>query len=384
MPEDYEEFISLTLRTWSSRKSLKMLARNWKHQWLPLCLARQARRVSMVRPVAKPMSSNQNLRVSWKPVNPQDCVWKNLYQIIMRTMLQEEGTIHYNITIWYTNLFLCIKLWKFLQQKQRWTRNGKNWRKFRRGMWRKSEIRKGWSMKQGRRAQKFILPHWWTYVIWRMPNWRQRTKNIKVELYSEATLWKMILDLMQYSQNNDHQHHKWRQQKSWISYPDCQVAMDKQRTQYLFVPRSKWKMLHKLLKIPKSECPDIWIRLPRHKWPKSWSSMEDPVVPLERNLYGHPSAGLLWERQFEKVLLNHGWEKVSNWECLFVHREKGLFLSVYVDDIKLAGKKQNIDPMWKVLNKEVDSGEPTCFLDHCILGVYSKTMWTKQRYCWQL
>ena len=38
----------------------------------------------------------------------------------------------------------------------------------------------------------------------------------------------------------------------------------------------------KLLKIPKSECPDIWIRLPRHKWPKSWSSIEDPVVPLER------------------------------------------------------------------------------------------------------
>ena len=33
----------------------------------------------------------------------------------------------------------------------------------------------------------------------------------------------------------------------------------------------------KFLKILKSECPDIWIRLPRHKWPKSWSSMEDPV-----------------------------------------------------------------------------------------------------------
>ena len=56
----------------------------------------------------------------------------------------------------------------------------------------------------------------------------------------------------------------------------------------------------KLLKIPKSECPNIWIRLPRHKWPKSWSSMEDLVVLLERNLYGHPLAGLLWERQFEK------------------------------------------------------------------------------------
>ena len=43
----------------------------------------------------------------------------------------------------------------------------------------------------------------------------------------------------------------------------------------------------KLLKITKSECPGI-----RHKWPKSWSSMEDPVVLLERNLYGPPLAGL--------------------------------------------------------------------------------------------
>ena len=65
-------------------------------------------------------------------------------------------------------------------------------------------------------------------------------------------------------------------------------------------------------------------------------------------------AGLLWERQFEKILLKHCWEKVSNRECFFVHREKGSILSVNVEDIKLAGKKQNINPMWKVLNKEVD------------------------------
>ena len=97
--------------------------------------------------------------------------------------------------------------------------------------------------------------------------------------------------------------------------------------------------------------------------------MEDRVVPLERNLYGHPLAGLLWERQFEKVLLKYGWEKVSNWQCFFVHREIGLFLYVFVDDIKLAGKKQNMNPMWKVPNKEVDLGEPTSFLDHVYLGV---------------
>ena len=27
-----------------------------------------------------------------------------------------------------------------------------------------------------------------------------------------------------------------------------------------------------LLKLPKSECPDMWIRLPRHKWPRFRSS----------------------------------------------------------------------------------------------------------------
>ena len=60
--------------------------------------------------------------------------------------------------------------------------------------------------------------------------------------------------------------------------------------------------------------------------------------------------------------------KIPNCECLFVHRENGLFLSVYVDDIKLAGKKQNLDSMWKLLNKEVDLGEPTSVFDHKNLG----------------
>ena len=43
---------------------------------------------------------------------------------------------------------------------------------------------------------------------------------------------------------------------------------------------------------------------------------------LKGNLYGHLLAGLLWERQFEKILLKHGWEKIPNWECLFVHRKQ--------------------------------------------------------------
>ena len=137
------------------------------------------------------------------------------------------------------------------------------------------------------------------------------------------------------------------------------------------------------LKIPKSECPDIWIRLPRHNWPKSWSR-EDPVVPLERNLYGHPLAGLLWERQFEKILLKHGWEKIPNWRCLFVHREKGLFLSVYADDIKLAGKKQKSWSDVETTQQRSRFGRTNIFPGSRVLGLHSTTMPNKQRYCGQL
>ena len=57
---------------------------------------------------------------------------------------------------------------------------------------------------------------------------------------------------------------------------------------------------------------------------------------------------------------------------------------MYVDDTKLAGKKQNLDPMWKVLNKEVDLGEPTSFLDHENLGCTQRQCEISKRYCGQL
>ena len=61
-------------------------------------------------------------------------------------------------------------------------------------------------------------------------------------------------------------------------------------------------------------------------------------------------------------------EQALNWECLFVNRARGLFLSVYVDDIKLADNTENMEPSWKIHMKDVDLGEPTSFLDHLYLG----------------
>ena len=61
----------------------------------------------------------------------------------------------------------------------------------------------------------------------------------------------------------------------------------------------KTKGAPRLLKFPKSECPDLWIRF-------CWD--------LKR-------------------------ERLPNLGCLFVRRKRGLFLSVCVDDIKMAGRR---------------------------------------------
>ena len=43
-------------------------------------------------------------------------------------------------------------------------------------------------------------------------------------------------------------------------------------------------------------------------------------------------------------------------------------MSVYADDIKLAGKTENMEPTWKIPMKDVDLEEPASFFDHVSLG----------------
>ena len=237
MQEDNEESILLTLRTRNSRRLSRMLARNWKHQWLLLCPARSARTIRIVGMVINPIKSNLNLSVFLEASESArlrmgeslPSYHEDLFAGRGDNSLQPYNLVHKFIPMPQAMKIPAAKAaadkeWENLEKISAW-----NTTKVRN----KSE----WLMKQGRRAEKFILPHWWTSVIWRMPNWRQSTKNTKVELYSEVILWKMILDLMQYLQNKDLQHLKWQQLKSWISYPDRQGAQDKKRTQYRLKPK---------------------------------------------------------------------------------------------------------------------------------------------------
>ena len=56
----------------------------------------------------------------------------------------------------------------------------------------------------------------------------------------------------------------------------------------------------KMAETSKSVCPDIWIRLPRHKWQNHGPTSKNQWFPFERNLYGHPLAGFAVERDRSK------------------------------------------------------------------------------------
>ena len=45
--------------------------------------------------------------------------------------------------------------------------------------------------------------------------------------------------------------------------------------------------------------------------------------------------------------VKHVWGKVPTWRKRICNPRTRRFLAVYVDDLKLAGKKQNVDPMWQ-------------------------------------
>ena len=208
-------------------------------------------------------------------------------------------------------------------------------------------------MKQGMRAEKFISPHWWTSVIWRMQNWRQSTKNTKVELYSEVILKKMILVRTQCSLNKDHQHLKWQPKKSWTLYQENQDAQDKQLMQYPLTPgpNGRWPNVIKNSKVRMSRCLDTSTEAQRAKIMVQYG--RPPVVPLERNLYGHPLAGLWLERQFEKFYWNTVGKKFFLLGMFICQLSKRTIPISVCGRYQTTQKTENVEPTEKIM-EDVD------------------------------
>ncbi len=114
---------------------------------------------------------------------------------------------------------------------------------------------------------------------------------------------------------------------------------------------------------------DTWVELPREQWPSAWvGTRKRPVVPLRLALYGHPLSGYFWEQHCSKSLLEVGFEPLEGWECIYVHKELKLFLSVYVDDFKLAGLAKNLKKGWSLIQSKLRLDAPTELGDYLGCG----------------
>ena len=231
--------------------------------------------------------SNQNLRVSWKPVNPQE--WASLpkYHEDHIAGKGDNSLQHYNLVL----KFILLPPWRYPQQKQQWINNGRNLKNV--PVWGHDKSQKQirgdrWSKDEGHK--KFIFAS--LMDICHLRN---------AELGDESTKkyeGRVVLrgDIVKDDSGSFCSIHRTRiisitndgSKTSWISYPDCQGAQYKQLMQYLIIPRSKWRMLQNYWKFPNRNVQTCGYVYQKRTWPKSMSSMEDPVVPLERNLYGHP------------------------------------------------------------------------------------------------
>ena len=106
-----------------------------------------------------------------------------------------------------------------------------------------------------------------------------------------------------------------------------------------------------------------WVRIPPELWPDSWRSkgLKAPMCLLVKALYGHPESGGHWERHLTDAVKAAGGKPVDGHPSSFFFAEKGMLLTVYVDDLLLSGPTGNHKLIWQKLKDypiEIDPSEP--------------------------
>ena len=105
----------------------------------------------------------------------------------------------------------------------------------------------------------------------------------------------------------------------------------------------------------------VWVTLPSEAVfdPDFYYSVRDPVVLLILALYGYPDSPTFWEVYCDTQVVKTGWEKIGpEWPSMFWHPRLKLLLSIYVDDFKMAGPKENLAEGWALLRQGIDMEDP--------------------------
>ena len=285
-----------------------------------------------------------------------------------------------NITFWYTNLFLCLKQWRYPQQKQQWIKNGGNLKRFRRGTWQKSEKIRGdrWSKDEGHKSS-FCLPDGHLSfeecrIGAKAPKIQRSSctprRHCERRFWVSCSIhWTRIISISNDSSKNHGYHIQTARMLGTSSWRSICLHPGENGRCINVIENSQIGMSRHLDTSTEAQMAKIMVqygRPSRSSWAESpWSSFGRTVMgkaiwenPIDVRLgEGFPLIRTPWKRVILICVCGWhqiGWKETKHWSDVESTQQRSRF------------GRTNIFP-WS-----------------CIPGMYSKTMWNKQRYCWQL
>ena len=259
------------------------------------------------------------LRVSWKPVNPQECAWKNLYLNYHEDHIAGRGD---NSLQHYSMVHKFIPMPQAMEipaAKAAVDRIGETWQDSGVGLDKSQKQIRGarWSKDEGQKSSFCLTDGQLSFEECRPGDKAPKIPRSSCTPKWHCERWFWILCSI------------YRTRIISISNDGSKShggAQDKQRMQYLLLPRSKWKMFQNDWKFPNRNVQTFGF-----VYNDTIGQNHGPVWKTQSFLLNEICMVILWQDCYEKgnlrkSFLKYGWEKGSNWECLFVHREKRVIL----------------------------------------------------------
>ena len=110
-----------------------------------------------------------------------------------------------------------------------------------------------------------------------------------------------------------------------------------------------------------------YVAIPHELWPQdgSWEKLgfqrkgyDRPMCRLNKALYGHPESGAHWEAHLTAAIRKCGGCPIPGHPSCFMFEESKQLLTVYVDDLLMAGPIDTQESVWKALRVLVSTEDP--------------------------
>ncbi|KAA8492320.1 Retrovirus-related Pol polyprotein from transposon TNT 1-94 [Porphyridium purpureum] len=111
--------------------------------------------------------------------------------------------------------------------------------------------------------------------------------------------------------------------------------------------------------------PPIFLILPREAWDLDWATLNQPVVPCLKALYGLPASGSVYQVDAMRKMSARGWNAMETEMNTFYREINGhkLSLTLYVADGIVTGPRKEICDVLDELRSDFSITKPVCFIN---------------------